>query len=61
MEKRKGVEQHQQTKLKNVLVRIDKFNFPIDLVTLGTEENNQALAKGRPSNALSHAWIDTEY
>ena len=61
MEKRKGKEQHQQTKFQNVLVGIDKFNFPIDLVTLGRGEDNQAAAKGRPSNALSQAWIDIEY
>ena len=61
MDKKKGEEQHQQTKFQNVLVEVDKFNFPIDLVILGREEDNQDLAKGRPSNALSQAWIDTEY
>ena len=61
MDKKKGEEQHQQTKFQNVLVEVDKFNFPIDLVILGREEDNQASAKGRPSNALSQAWIDTEY
>ena len=61
MEKRKSEEQHHQIKLQNVLVGIDKFNFPIDLVTLGREEDNQASAQGRPSHALSQAWIDTEY
>ena len=39
MEMRKGEEQHQQTKFENVFVGIDKFNFPIDIVTLGIEEN----------------------
>ena len=43
------------------MLRIDKFNFPIELVTLGRKEDNQTSAKGRPSNALSQAWIDTEY
>ena len=28
---------------------------------MGREEDNQASSKGRPSNALSQAWIDTEY
>ena len=55
MEKRKSEEQHQQIKFQNVLVGIDKFNFPIDLVTLGREEDNQTSAQGRPSNALSQA------
>ena len=40
---------------------IDRFNFPIDLVTLEREEDNQASSKGRPSNAFSQAWIDTKY
>ena len=60
MEMRKGEEQHQQTKIENVLVGIDKFNFPIDLVILGNEENKQAVSTKRPFNALSRAWIDTE-
>ena len=61
MERRKSEEQHQQTRFENVLVRIDKFNFPIDLVTLGREEENQTSTKGRPSNTLSQAWIDTKH
>ena len=52
MEKRKGEKQHQKTKFQNVLVGIDKFNFPLDLVTLGREEDNQASFKGRPSMPL---------
>ena len=35
MEMRKGEKQHQQTKIENVLVGIDKFNFSIDVVILG--------------------------
>ena len=61
MEKKKSEEQHQQIKFQNVLVGIDKFNFSIDLVTLGMEKENQTSAKGRPSNALSQAWIGTKY
>ena len=61
MERKKNEEQHQRTKFENVLIGIDKFNFPINLVTLGKEEDSQALAKGRPSNAFSQAWIDTKY
>ena len=60
MEGRKGEEQHQQTKIENVLVRIDKFNFPIDFVILGKEEDKQVVSTKKPSNALSRAWIDTE-
>ena len=48
-------------KFENVLIEIDKFNLPINLVTLGREEDNQASTKGRPSNALSQAWIDIAY
>ena len=40
MEKWKSEEQHQHIKFQNVLVGIDKFNFPIDLVTLGRKEDN---------------------
>ena len=60
MEMRKGEEQHQQTKIENVLVGIDKFNFPINLVILGNEEDKQVVSTGRHSNALSRAWIDIE-
>ena len=59
MEKRPVDDHHQQTKFGIVLIGIDKFNFPIDLVTLGKEEDNQASTKGRPYNGLSQAWIDT--
>ena len=61
MERKKSEEQHQRTKFENVLVGIDKFNFPINLVTLHRKEDNQASAKGRLFNALSQAGIDTEY
>ena len=50
MGRRKGEKQHHQIKFQNVLVRIDKFNFSIDLVTLGREEDNQASTKDRPSS-----------
>ena len=38
-EKRQVKEQHPQKTIENVLVGIDKFNFPIDFVTLGMEED----------------------
>ena len=61
MEKRKGEKQHQQTKFKNVLVKIDKFNFPIDCVTVGMEEEPQVSFMGTPSTATSQAWIDVKH
>ena len=60
MEMRKGEEQHQQTKIENVLVGIDKFNFPIVLVIVGKEEDKQVVFTRKPSIAFSQAWIDTE-
>ena len=60
MEMRKSEEQHQHIKIENVLAGIDKFNFPIDLVILGNEEDKQVVSIEIPSNALSRSWIDTE-
>ena len=34
-------EQHPWTKIENVLVGVDKFNFPIDSLTLGMEKDRQ--------------------
>ena len=39
VEKRQVEEHHSQTMIENVLVWIDKFNFPIDFMTLGMEED----------------------
>ena len=61
MGKRKGEKQHQQTKFQNVLVRIDKFNFPIDCVTVGMEEEPQVSFMATPSTATSQAWIDVKH
>ena len=61
VKKRQVEEHHQQTTIESVLVRIDKFNFPIDFVTLGMEEDQQVSSIGRPSNATSQAWIDVEH
>ena len=60
MEMRQDEEQHQPIIFENVMVEIDKFHFPMDLVILGKEENKQAVSIEKPSNALSRAWIDTE-
>ena len=61
VEERQVEEQHPWKTIENVLVGIDKFNFPIDFVTLGIEEDQQASSIGRPSNATSQAWIDVEH
>ena len=61
MEKRQFEGHYPQTIIENVLVRIEKFTFPIDFVTLGLEEDQQAPSIGRPSNTTSQAWIDIEH
>ena len=53
VEERQVEDQHIQKTIENVLVGIDKFNFPIDLVTLGMEEDQQVSSIGTPSNATS--------
>ena len=58
VEKRKVEEHHPRKTFENVLVGIDKFNFSIDFVTLGKEEDQQVPSIGTPSNATSQAWID---
>ena len=61
VEERQVEDQHLRKTIENVLVGIDKFNFPIDLVTLGMEEDQQVSSIGTPSNATSQAWIDIEH
>ena len=61
MKKRLVEGQNPRKTIKNVLVGTDKFNFPIDLVTLGIEEDQQVSSIGRPSHATSQAWIDIEH
>ena len=58
VEKRQVEEHHLGTTIENVLVGIDKFNFPIDFMTLGMEEDQQVSYIGTPSNATSQVWID---
>ena len=50
-----------EKKIENALVGIDKFNFLIDFVALGMEEDQQVSTIGTPSNATSEAWIDIEH
>ena len=61
VEKRQVEEHHLRTTIENVLVGIDKFNFPIDFMTLGMEEDRQVSYIGKPSNATSQVWIDVEH
>ena len=61
VEKRQVEEHHPRTTFENILFGIDKFNFPIDFVTLGMEEDQQVSSIGTPSNATSQAWIDVEH
>ena len=53
--------EHPWKTIENVMVGIDKFDFPIDFVTLGMEEDQQMSSIGTPSNATSETWIDIEH
>ena len=55
MEERRVEEQHPRITIENVLVGTDKFNFPIDFVNLGMEEDQRISSIRRPSNATSQA------
>ena len=61
VEKRQVEEQHPRKTIENVLVGIDKFNFPIEFFTLGMDENQQVSSIGTPYNAIIQAWIDIEH
>ena len=61
VEERQVEEHHPRITIENVLARIEKFNFPIDFMTLGMEEDQQVSFIGTPSNAISQAWIDVEH
>ena len=61
MEKRQVEEHLMRTTIENVFVGIDKFNFPIDFVTMGMEEDQQGSSIGITSNVISQAWIDIEH
>ena len=61
VENRQVEENHPRTTIKNFLVGIDKFSFPIDFMTLGMEEDQQVSSIGTPSNATIQAWIDVEH
>ena len=53
VEERKVEEQNLWITIENVLVGIVMFNFPIDFVTLGMEEDQQVSSIGRPSISIS--------
>ena len=58
-EERQVKEQHPWKTIDNVLVGIDKFNFPVDFLTFGMEVNQQVFE--RPSIAKSQVWIDAQH
>ena len=61
MEKRQTEEHHPLIIMENVLVRIHKFSFPIDCVTVDMEEEQQVSFIGTPSTTTSQVWIDVEH
>ena len=61
VEKRQAEEHHLQIIIENVLVRIEKYNFPINYVTMGMEEEQQMSFRGTLSTATSQAWIDGKH
>ena len=55
-EERQVEEQHLWITIDDVLVGIDKFNFPVDFLTFGMEVNQQVFE--RPFIAKIQVWID---
>ncbi|GJR07779.1 putative nucleotidyltransferase, ribonuclease H [Tanacetum coccineum] len=43
---------------KNVIVKVDKFIFPVDMVVLDMEDHKISIILGRPFLATAHAMID---
>ena len=59
--KEKQVEKkHLKLIVKNVLVEVEDFHFPINSLTFGMKENGQVSNVERPSIATSQVWIDVE-
>ena len=54
-------EQHLRIKIENVLIGVDQFNFPIDSLTFGMEEDQQVSSIEKPSFATSQVCIDAEH
>ena len=53
LEKMQVEEQQSRITIKNVLVGINNFNFPINSVTWGMDEDRQVSSIGRPLVATS--------
>ena len=53
--------QHPWMRIENVLVWVEKFNFPIDSLTFGMEVDRQVLFVEKPSFATSQVCIDSEH
>ena len=59
--KEKQVEkEHPELIVKNVLVGVEDFHFPIDYLTFGMEEHQQVSFVEKPSFATSQIWIDAK-
>ena len=54
-------EQHLGITIENVLVRVEKFNFPINFFTFSMEEDRKISSIGRPSIAISQIWTDAKH
>ena len=52
---------HPELLVENVLVRVEDFNFPIDSLTFGMEEDRQVSSKERPSISTSQVWINAKH
>ena len=61
MEKRQVEEHHSLIIMENILVGVDRLNFPIDCMTVSMEKEQQVSFIGTPSTATSQAWIDIKH
>ena len=61
MKKRQPEKHHPLIGMENVLVGIDRFNFPIDCMIVGIEEEQKVSFIETPSTATSQAWIDIKH
>ena len=53
--------QHRWMRIQNIFVGVEDFNFPIDSLTFGMEEDKKISSIERPSIATSQVWIDVEH
>ena len=60
LEKKRVEKQHLELIMKNFLVGVEDFYFPIESLTFGIYENRQVSNVERPSIATSQVWIDAE-